>query len=84
MNAAALSARMHRLEQLSLGIARETQLVGESDIFLYRERRDYLDALHRTHAGLESARVASAKAWRRLDGNRRRGPTDYNRSNSSS
>jgi hypothetical protein len=35
---------VRRLEQLSLGVARETQLVNQSDIFLYCERREYLDA----------------------------------------
>jgi hypothetical protein len=68
MNAAALSARIRRLEQLSLGVARETQLVGQADIFLYVERREYLSPLHKMCAGLESARVALAKARQRLDG----------------
>ena len=43
------------LSRLSMGVA---QLVGESDIFLYLERREYLDALNRMCVGLESARVA--------------------------
>jgi hypothetical protein len=34
MNTAALSARIRRLEQLTLGVARETQLVGQAEIFL--------------------------------------------------
>jgi hypothetical protein len=68
MNAAAISARFRRLEQLSLGVARETQLVGQADIFLYVERREYLTALHQMCAWLESARVALAKARQRLDG----------------
>src|SRR5262249_39374330 len=50
------------------GMARETQILGESDIFLYVERREYLAALNRTCAGLESARVALAKAKQRLEG----------------
>jgi len=49
-------------------MARETQILGESDIFLYVERREYLAALNRTCAGLESARVALAKAKQRLEG----------------
>ena len=51
MNAAALAARIRRLEQLSLVVARGTQLVGKADIFLYRERRGYLYALHRLCGG---------------------------------
>jgi hypothetical protein len=39
MTAAAISARVCRLEQVSFGVAREVQLVGESDILLYVERR---------------------------------------------
>jgi hypothetical protein len=52
MNAAALSASIRRLERLSLGVARETQLVGQADIFFYVERREYLEALHRMCGGL--------------------------------
>ena len=68
MNTAALSARIRRLEQLTLGVARETQLVGQADIFLYVERREYLSSLHKLCAGLESARVSLAKARQRLEG----------------
>ncbi|HKA06413.1 MAG TPA: hypothetical protein VKD71_04090 [Gemmataceae bacterium] len=68
MSTAVISARMRRLEQLSLGVARETQLVGKADIFLYRERREYLDALHRLCGGLERVRVALAKARQRMEG----------------
>jgi hypothetical protein len=68
MTAAALSAGIQRLEQLSLGVARETQLLKQSDIFLYVERREYHAALQRMRGGLESARVALAKARQRLDG----------------
>jgi hypothetical protein len=66
MNAAAISARIHCPEELSLGVARETQLVGQADIFLYVERREFLTALHRLREGLEGARVSLAKA--RIDG----------------
>jgi hypothetical protein len=68
MNAADLTARIRRLDRLSLGVARETQLVSEADIFLYRERREYLDALQRMASGLEAARVVLVKARHRLDG----------------
>jgi hypothetical protein len=66
MRAADLTARVRRLQQLALGIAREIQLVEKSDIFLYRERRDYFDALRRIWVGLEDARVALVKARQRL------------------
>jgi hypothetical protein len=71
MSAADISARIRRLEQNSLGAARETQLVGQPDIFSYVERREYLEALHRMCGGLDSARVALAKARQRLDGKAR-------------
>jgi len=71
MSAADISARIRRLERLSLGVARETQLVGEAYIFLHRERREYLGALQRMCIELESARVALAKARQRLDGDGR-------------
>ena len=61
MSAAALSARVRRLDQLALGVAREVQLVGQDDFLLYVERREYLTALHRMCAGLEGARVVLAK-----------------------
>jgi hypothetical protein len=60
MTAAALSARIRRLERLSLGVARETQLLKQADIFLYVERREYLAALQRMRGGL-------AKPLQRLD-----------------
>jgi hypothetical protein len=71
MTAADVAARVRRLEQPSLCVARETQLVGESDIFLYCKRRESLDALHRMCGGLESARVALAKAPQWLHARRR-------------
>jgi hypothetical protein len=70
MNATDISARIRRLEQLGLGVAREIQRVEKSDILLYRERMEYFDAMRRVWAGLESARVALAKARQRLDGTR--------------
>jgi hypothetical protein len=74
MSPAALSARVRRLDQLALGVAREVQLVGESDIFLYVERREYLKTLHRMRAGLEDARVVLAKARRRIHGGQQQVP----------
>jgi hypothetical protein len=60
----ALGAFRHRPARSWLvGWARRRQ----ADIFLYRERREYLDALNHMCAGLESARVALVKARQRLD-----------------
>jgi hypothetical protein len=52
MTTADIVARVRRLEQLSLGVARELQCVENIDIFLYRERGDYFDALRRVWVGL--------------------------------
>jgi hypothetical protein len=70
MTATALSARIRLLELLSLGVAHETQLLRQADIFLFVERREYSAALQRLRGGLESARVALAKALQRVDGKR--------------
>jgi hypothetical protein len=67
MSAADVAARVQRLNQLSRGIAREIQLVEKTDILLYRERRDYFDALRRVWVGLENARFVLAKARQRLE-----------------
>jgi hypothetical protein len=64
MSRTAISARVRRLNQLALGVAREVQLVGQDDLLLYVERREYLTALHRMCTGLDGARVALAKARR--------------------
>jgi hypothetical protein len=37
MTPAAISARVLRLDQLALGVAREVQLVGQDDLLLYVE-----------------------------------------------
>jgi hypothetical protein len=66
MSAADIAARVRRLEQLALGIAREIQLVEKTAILLYRERRDYFDALRRIWTGIENARVALVNARQRL------------------
>ena len=68
MNAAAIAARVRRLDQLSLGLAREISIVDKAnDPMLYLERRAYLDALHATVRGVEAARVVLVKARQRLD-----------------
>ena len=68
MNAAAISARVRRLDQLYRGLAREIIIVDTADDpMLYLERRAYLDALLATVRGVEAARVTLAKARQRLD-----------------
>jgi len=74
MTAADLTARIRRLERLSSGVAREIQLLAQFDIFLYRERREYFDALQGMASGLEEARVALVKARQRIDSERRQSP----------
>jgi hypothetical protein len=66
MSAADIAARVQRLTQLARGIAHEIQLVEKADSFLYRERRDYFDALRRLWTGVENARVVLAEARRRM------------------
>jgi hypothetical protein len=45
MNAAALTARMRRLDQLVLGVTREIQFERKTDIFLWQERLEYRGVL---------------------------------------
>jgi hypothetical protein len=68
MSPAAISARIRRLEQLGLGMARELQIEKQSDIFLWRERLEYRYALLAAWRGFENARIALAKALRRNEG----------------
>jgi len=68
MNAAALSARERRLDQLSRGIALEISVVAKADDpLLYLERQAYLAGLREMLGGVEGARVVLAKARQRLD-----------------
>jgi hypothetical protein len=63
-----LSARIARLEQLYLGLAREALRVSKGGLRLhFDERREYLAALHEAIAGVESARVVLARACRRVE-----------------
>jgi hypothetical protein len=58
-----LEARLARLEELSRGLAKERVIISEgNDPLLYLERKAYLSALADILAGVESARVALAKA----------------------
>ena len=68
MNAADISARVHRLDALSRGLALELNNVGKADDpMLYVERREHLAAVRRVLAGVEEARVVLAKARQRLE-----------------
>jgi hypothetical protein len=72
MSAADIAARVRRLEQLALGIAREIQLVAKADDpMLYLERQAYLAGMRRLLNGIESARVVLVKARQRLDSTER-------------
>ena len=50
------------------GLAREVQFEKQTDIFLWRERLEYREALMQMWRGLENARIALAKALRRNEG----------------
>jgi len=66
-----LRARNARLDQLSLGLAREAQLFSVAskinDPLLYLERNAYRHAVQDARAGVEKARVTLAKALARLE-----------------
>ena len=65
-----LKARIHRLEALSRGLAKEVELWREVDLLLYRERRAYLAGVQDALSGVELARVTLAAAIHRLEGER--------------
>ena len=67
MTTAALAARMRRLEQLGLEAARELQVEKQSDFFLWTERLEYRYALLAMWRAFENARIALAKALRRIE-----------------
>jgi hypothetical protein len=67
MSPAAISARIRRLEELALGVARELQIERQSDIFLWTERLEYRYALLQAWRGFENARISLAKALRRIE-----------------
>ena len=68
MNAADITARVRRLDQLSRGLASEISVVGKvEDPMLYLERQAYLGGMRRTLQGIEVARVALVKARQRLN-----------------
>jgi hypothetical protein len=68
MNLADLTARVHRLDVLMRGLARELALWKKgNDPLLYAERRAYLKAIQDALAGVEEARVVLARANQRLE-----------------
>jgi hypothetical protein len=67
MNAADISARVHRLDQLGRGLMKEiVQVEKADDPMLYMERLAYLTAMRQALSGIEGARVTLVKARQRL------------------
>jgi hypothetical protein len=67
MNLPDIAARVDRLTQLSIGLAKEICIWQEcNDPLLYVERREFLIGMRDAHSGIESARVALVKAKQRL------------------
>ncbi len=70
INLADLAGRIHRLDQLMRGLAREVALWKDgTDPLLHHERRVYLKGIQDALAGVETARAALAKARQRLQEN---------------
>jgi hypothetical protein len=68
MNLEDLRARMRRLEDLSAGLAKEASLWQKCDApVLYVDRLEYVEGIHEAIQGLEKARVALAKACRKIE-----------------
>jgi hypothetical protein len=60
-------ARLRRLEELGRGLAKEVSIWREgNDPLLYLERKAYINAIQDALGGIESARVALAKALQRI------------------
>ena len=69
MNLRSLIGRRTRLDMLSRGLAKELVRWRKcDDPLLYLERKELLAALEQAYSGIEGARVALAKACRRLRG----------------
>jgi hypothetical protein len=61
--------RIHRLDELTRGLAKEVLLWKEAgDPLLYLERKAYLKAIQETLAGAETARIVLARARQRIEG----------------
>lgn len=68
-----LTARVHRLDELARGLAKEVVLWREgNDPLLYLERKAYLGAIQDALAGVEAARVVLAKVRQRLEMEKKR------------
>jgi hypothetical protein len=59
------------MKRKHFGMARELQIEKQSDIFLWTERLEYRCALLQAWRGFETARIALAKALRRIEGGAR-------------
>jgi hypothetical protein len=67
-----IKARVRRLEDLAVGLARERVGWEEAaDPLLYLERRAYLQAIREAIGGVEAARVVLVKACQRIDADAR-------------
>jgi hypothetical protein len=68
MNLADVSARVHRLDELARGLAKEVSLWKKGDDpLLFLERKAYLNAIQDALAGAEEARVVLVRARQRLE-----------------
>jgi hypothetical protein len=64
---AGVAARVERLRELSIGLAKEGVMIRQGqDPLLYLERQAYLAAIRDAIAGMESARVVLARVQQRL------------------
>jgi hypothetical protein len=68
MDTDGITRRIGRLDELSRGLAKEVVLMKTAnDPLLYLERKAYLTAIQDALAGVETARVALARARQRLE-----------------
>jgi hypothetical protein len=68
MNLTQLRSRLKRLEELSLGLAREESLWRKEMAFLmHSERALYLNAMSRAHKAIEEARSTLTRICERLE-----------------
>ena len=68
MNLADITARVKRLERLSMGLMKELVIIGKGeDPLLHLERRAYMKGLRDGLSGVEGARVVLVKAVQRLN-----------------
>jgi hypothetical protein len=67
MNPTDIAARVDRLTQLSIGLAKEIVSWKEcNDPLLYLERKAYLEGIRDALAGIETARIALVTTKQRL------------------